>query len=124
MNCSEVFLHLKKPYFSLKKNLFSHFHKTSFVDILQTILSNKVPIFSSCGVTLYICRKKEQEKHKSCIRGKKIHHISSKNIYTTRKDFPLSLTFYIRNFYFVLLGRQNSERRTKQILKLQETKES
>lgn len=84
MNCNALFLQLKKPSFSLKKNLFPHFHKTSFVDILQTILSNKVPIFSSCGVTLYICRKKEQEKQKSCVRKRKNDHISER----TKKVFP------------------------------------
>lgn len=73
-------------------NLFPHFHRTSFVDILQTTLSNKVPIVSSCGVTLYICRKK-QEKQKRCIRKKKPDDIPSKNMYT-RKDYSLLPHFY------------------------------
>lgn len=33
-------------------------HKTSLVDILQMILSNNVPIFSSFGVSLYVCKNK------------------------------------------------------------------
>lgn len=38
----------------------SVFHKTSFVDILQMTLSNKVPILSSFEDSLYIYKNKRQ----------------------------------------------------------------
>ena len=40
--------------------IFLSFHKTSFVDILQMIPSNNVPILSSCEDSLYTCKHKRQ----------------------------------------------------------------